>query len=243
MTAQILSFDQAGRHNGDLSAGINRIIQGATWKKARVVVLIPAAGMIPAKVYMSHAILQFPRNQQVSRMLCLGDEVGEAYSNAVEHVLKDPVLSDWEYILTLEHDNTPPVDGVLRLIARMDAHPEFAAISGLYWEKGEDGVPHCWGDINDPEINFRPQPPPEAGEIREYCGTSMGFTLWRLSTFKDPRFSRPFFQTTIKADQYEADIASQDLWFWREARKLGYRCAVDANVLVGHYDHVNDICW
>lgn len=243
MTSKIIAFDFAGKHNSDIAAGSFRILQGATWKKQRIIVLIPAAGSIPAKVYMSHQVLVFPRNQPVARMLCLGDEVGEAYSNAIEEVLKDHVLGEYEYILTLEHDNTPPPEGVLKLIQRMEARPDFAAISGLYWEKGEDGMPQCWGDINDPEINFRPQPPPEVGEIREYYGIGMGFALWRMSMFKDARLPRPFFTTVTDADELNADVATQDLSFWREAQKLGYRCAVDANVLVGHYCAATDICW
>jgi hypothetical protein len=240
---QVISFDFSGRHNGSLANGADRILVGATWKKQRIVVLIPAAGSIPAKVYMAHQVLTFPRNQQVTRMLCLGDEVGEAYSNAVAHVLEDPVLSGFEYILTLEHDNTPPPDGLLRLIARMDAHPEFAAIGGLYWEKGEDGQPQCWGDVKDPVINFRPQPPPPVGELGEYYGVPMGFTLWRMSMFKDPRLPRPFFTTVQDANQYESDTATQDLAFWRKAWPLGYRCAIDAGVLVGHYCSATDIVW
>jgi len=51
-------------------------------------------------------------------------------------------LSKWEYFLTIEHDNVPPPDGVLNLIVSMNKRPELAAISGLYWTKGEGGVKH-----------------------------------------------------------------------------------------------------
>jgi hypothetical protein len=32
-------------------------------------------------------------------------------------------------------------------------------------------------------------------------------------------------------------IGTQDLAFWNDARKYGYRCAVDCGVLVGHFDY------
>ena len=112
-------------------------------------------------------------------------EVGHAYSAAIEQVLAHPELSQWEYILTVEHDNAPPPDGVLTLIEDMEKHPEFACIGGLYWTKGEGGVPQIWGDPKDPVLNFRPQLPDPNGGLVECNGTGMGFNLWRMSMFKD----------------------------------------------------------
>src|SRR5438874_373443 len=112
MKPQIVMQD-AGFHNGDLGRSSARIIRGASWKKQRIVVILPASDLIPAKVALSHWSLIFPPNQAVVRLLALGMEVGDAYSNVIEQVLAHPELSKWEYILTLEHDNIPPQDGVL----------------------------------------------------------------------------------------------------------------------------------
>jgi hypothetical protein len=171
-------------------------------------------------------------------MAAIGVEVGEAYTQTVEAILGNAELSTWEYLLTIEHDNIPPVDGVVKLIKRMEQHPEFACIGGLYWTKGEGGVPQIWGDPRDPSINFRPQPP-VAGRLVECCGTGMGFNLWRISMFKDPKLRRPWFKTIAGAE----GVGTQDLYFWGDARKHGYRCAVDCDVLVGHYDVNSDIIW
>ena len=38
---------------------------------------------------------------------------------------------------SIEHDNAPPQDGVLSLIARMEEHKELDCIGGLYFTKGE----------------------------------------------------------------------------------------------------------
>src|SRR5438874_557435 len=84
------------------------------------------------------------------RIGMLGMEVGDAYSTAIEQVLAHPGLKDHRYILTLESDNTPPPDGLLKLLRRMEEHPEFACIGGLYWTKYDGGVPQIWGDPKDP---------------------------------------------------------------------------------------------
>ena len=238
--AIIADLSTAGRHNDYLDHAASRIIEGATWKKQRVIVLLPAGATIPVKVALSHWNLIFPPNQAVFRMVCTGMEVGDAYSTGVDAILADPELSTWEYILTIEHDNIPPPDGLLKLIESMDKHPELDCIGGLYWTKGEGGVPQIWGDVTDPIVNFRPQPP-RVGELVECCGTGMGFNLWRVSLFKDKKLPRPFFKTHTGLEGQ--GIGTQDLYFWGEARKYGHRCAVDCRVLVGHYDVQADMIW
>lgn len=237
MKAQIVAQDY-GAHNLDLEKSASRILNDGSWKKQRIIVLLPAAAQIPSKVALSHWNMIFPPNQGVYRMLCLGMEVGEAYSQAIDNILAHPDLSQWEYILTIEHDNVPPPDGVLKLIKQMEAHPEFACIGGLYWTKGEGGVPQIWGDPNDPQLNFRPQVP-VPGQLVECCGTGMGFNLWRIGMFKDTRLRRPWFKTIAGTE----GVGTQDLYFWGNARKYGYRCAIDCGVLVGHYDVGSDITW
>src|SRR6185295_7496524 len=229
--------DMQGKLNADGDATYARLMKGASWKKQRIVMVIPAGDSIPAKVYLSHVNLIFPPNQGVVRILAQGMEVGHAYSAAIENILAHPDLKDWEYVLTLEHDNMPPSDGILRLIEDMEAHPEFAGIGGLYFTKGEGGVPQIWGDKKDPVMNFRPQLPDPAGRLVECWGTGMGFNLWRMSMFRDWKGPKPFFQTKASA----AGVGTQDLAMAAEAQKQGYRFAVDCSVKVGHYDMKEDI--
>jgi hypothetical protein len=234
MKPQLVMQDMSGLHNSDLEGTKLRIIKGGSWKRQRVIVILPAGDTIPAKVALSYWNLAFPPNNGVVRILAQGMEVGEAYSTAIEGVLQHPELSKWEFILTVEHDNAPPVDGVVKLIERMEEYPEFSAISGLYFTKGYGGVPQIWGDIKDPVINFRPQAPDVNGGLVECYGVGMGFCLYRLSMFKDVRLRRPWFRTLVGKDG--EGIGTQDLYFWGDARKYGYRCAVDCSVRVGHYD-------
>lgn len=235
MKPQLVMMDSGGKHNSDLNGTSARLLRGGSWKKQRVVVILPAADMIPAKVALSHWNLAFPPNNGVVRILAQGMEVGDAYSTAIQGILDHPELSQWEYILTIEHDNIPPGDGVIRLIEQMEAHPEFSCIGGLYFTKGYGGVAQIWGDPKDPVVNFRPQLPDPNGGLVECCGTGMGFNLWRLSMFKDPKLRKPWFFTQTKNG-----VGTQDLVFWGDARKYGYRCAIDCSIKVGHYDMKGD---
>jgi len=239
MKEQFVSLD-GGRHNTDVEASGQRILQGGSWKKQRIVVIIPAGAQMPTKAAMALWALAFPPNQGVYRIAALGMEVGQAYSDTISGILANPELSQWEYILTVEHDNIPPWNGVPMLVETMEQHPEYSCVGGLYWTKGEGGVPQIWGDPKDPSINFRPQVP-IPGQVQECCGTGMGFNLWRLQMFKDDRLRKPWFKTLNGSEGL--GVGTQDLYFWGDARKYGYRCAIDNRVLVGHYDVVNDIIW
>lgn len=238
MNPQLVVQDMGGVHNSDMDVTRARLLKGASWKRQRIVLILPADAMIPAKAALSHWNLAFPPNNGVVRILAQGMEVGQAYSTALEQVLAHPELSNWEYLLTIEHDNLPPPDGVLKLLETMETHPELSCVGGLYFTKGPGGVAQIWGDVRDPVTNFRPQPP-VPGKLIECCGTGMGFNLFRLSMFKDPKLRRPWFVT----QKGGGGISTQDLYFWSDARKHGYRCAVDCNVRVGHYDAATDIVW
>jgi hypothetical protein len=235
---QLVVTDMSGHHNTNMPETISRLTRGGSWKTQRVIVILPAADMVSSRCLLSWWNLAFPPNNGVVKILALGQEVGDAYSNAIEGILAHPQLKDWEFVLTVESDNTPPADGVIKLIERMEAHPEFACIGGLYFCKGPLGPAQIWGDVRDPLINFRPQIPDANGGLVECYGVANGFNLFRLSLFKDERIKRPWFRTLNGKDGQ--GIGTQDLTFWTEARKHGYRCAIDCGVKVGHHDLKGD---
>jgi len=123
----------------------------------------------------------------------------------------------------------------------MDAHPEYDVQVVETHHKHKKDVPQIWGDPKDPVLNFRPQPPDPNGGLVECCGTGMGFNLWRVSMFRDERLRRPWFVTSNGVGG--TGVGTQDLYFWGDARKYGYRCAIDCGVLVGHYDAQGDKVW
>lgn len=239
MTPQIVAPD-FGRHNADLDATITRLTEAAQWRRLDTVMIIPAGGMVPTKAALSWMNLYSAPNNGFCRIPTVGAiecEVGEAYNATIQMILDHPQLSKYKYILTVEHDNVVPADGLVKLQQRMENHPEFDCIGGLYYTKGEGGVPQIWGDPRDPMTNYRPQIP-VPGQLVECCGTGMGFNLWRTEMFRDKDLRKPWFKT-----QTEGGVATQDLYFWSDARRHGYRCAVDCSILVGHYDAASDMTW
>jgi hypothetical protein len=200
--------------------------------------ITPAFGQIPTKTVANWLNIYSPPNAKFVRLFAVGMEVGQAFTSCIESILANPELSKYKYICTVEHDNLPPPDGIVRLLAQMEAHPEYDCIGGLYFTKFHSGVAQIWGDPKDPIPNFRPQLPDYNGGLVECCGTGMGFNVWRLDMFKDKNLRRPWFVT-----QTENGVATQDLYFWSDARKHGHRCAIDCSVKVGHYDLAGDMVW
>ena len=238
MSGELIIQDWGGVHNKDLASTSARLMKGASWKRQRIIMIIPADTMIHAKVALAMWNIVFPPNNGVVRILAQGMEVGDAYSKAIEQIMAHPELKEWEYILTCEHDNLPPQDGVLKLLETMEERKDLACVGGLYFTKGESGCAQIWGDPNDPIVNFRPQIP-RSDCVQECVGTGMGFNLWRISMFKDSRIAKPWFQTKKGC----GGVSTQDLSFWSEARKWGYKCAVDTRVKVGHIDTTTGIVW
>jgi hypothetical protein len=244
MKPQIIVPD-SGIHNSDLAASRERLLRDGFYKDLSCVLVIPAFGTVPTKVVSSWWNSMFPPNQRIYKVFAVGMEVGEAFTSTFEHIIQDPTFNKCKYIVTVEHDNIGPQDGFVKLLSHMDNNSQYAAISGLYWTKGPGGAPQIWGDPKDPIVNYRPQVPDPNGGLVECCGVGMGYTAFRLDMFKDTRLRRPWFKTTSSMDE---GSQTQDLYFWGDARKYGYRCAVACDVLVGHYDYegtygIKDFVW
>jgi hypothetical protein len=238
MKPQIVIENIAGYHNANPDTQ-ERLLRGRAYKDVSTICIVPTRGMIPAKVTQNWMGMMTPMNQKFTRIFMIGMEVGDAYNAAIEQILAIPELANWKYILTLEEDNLPPPDGLLKLYENID---DYAAIGGLYWTKGEGGQPMIYGEGKEGELHFRPQPP--AMDIQPCDGLGMGFTLFRLDVFKDSRLEKPWFKTFQEWDaQKGAKMYTQDLYFFEKIRKLGYKVACDTRVKVGHYDFNMDIVW
>lgn len=230
---QIISSFNSGYHNADLNKTVSRLNKEAAYKDLSTIIIIPAFGSVPTKVVASWLSMYMPPNQKIVRLFAIGLEVGEAYSSCISNVLANSELAKFKYICFLEHDNCPPPDGLVRLLQQMEAHPEFAGISGLYWTKGLGGQPQIWGNPKEAILNFKPMPPDPNGGLIECNGTGQGFVTMRLSMFKDEKLRRPWFKTTASIQE---GAMTQDLYAASDFRKNGYRFAVDCSVKVAHYD-------
>lgn len=231
MEPQIVLSNFKGYHNTDTTV-LDRLEKSKLYRDLSTVVVIPTRGLIHAKVVQNWMMMMNPMNQRFARIFVFGLEVGAAYQKAFEMILDHPVLSQFKYVLTLEDDNMPPSDGLLRLYEHMD---EYDVVGGLYWGKGEEGFPMIFGD--PATSDFVPQKP-IPGELQQANGLGMGFNLFKLDIFKDERLEKPWFKT-VQAEKH----MTQDLYFYEKAGALGYKFAVDNSIGVGHYDKETDTIW
>lgn len=239
MDPQIISSYQEGKHNANLEETIARLGRECSYKDLSTIIIVPALGSVPTKAVASWWNLYGPPNQKLVKLFAAGMEVGEAYSKTIEGILAHPELSTYKYILTLEHDNIPPPDGLIKLLEAIENNKEYSAIGGLYFTKGPGGVAQIWGNPAEHPINFKPMPP-KVDSLVPCNGTGMGFTLFRLDMFKDEKLRKPWFKTSSSVDQ---GMFTQDLYFWMDANAHGYKCAIDTKVRVGHYSLAEDITW
>ncbi len=226
-----------GFHNSDLDASTKRLAKGKQYRDLSTVCVVPTRGVIPARVVESWMGLMAPMNNPFVRIFVAGSEVGEAYNTAVEVILTQ--LPQFKYMLTVEEDNIPPPDGLLKLYESMD---EYSAVGGLYWTKGEAGQPMIYGDPKG-VLAFQPQVP-IVDTVQECNGLGMGFTLFNMDMFRDEKIPKPWFKTVQEWSPETGGAAgTQDLYFFGNARKAGYRVASDNRVKVGHYDLGADFIW
>lgn len=233
-----------GRHNDELAEAILRLQKGKAYKDCSTICVMPTRGVVPMKVVTSWMGLMTPMNQKFMRLPVIGMEVGAAYEWAIEQILANDELKKWKYVLTLEEDNMPPPDGLLKLVESIDGgvdSQKYDVMGGLYWTKGGGGQPMIYGDPQAIPLNFMPQLPiPDA--IQRCRGLGMGFTLFRLDLFR--KVPRPWFKTE---QSYEPGVGvrayTQDLYFFEKAQKAGAIVASDNRVKVGHYALAEDIVW
>lgn len=229
--------DLRGLHGEDILRTNERLQKSKAYRDLSTICLTPAIGPIPPKVVLSWRGLMAPMNQKFLPIILENMEVGDAYNAGVEFILNHPDLSQWKYLLTLETDNMPPPDGLLKLFESVD---KFDVIGGLYYTKGDGGMPMIYGNPREVPLTFRPQQPiPNA--VQEACGLGMGFTLFKIDIFRDKKLRRPWFKSHQSfTPGVGAAAYTQDLYFFEDAWKLGYKMACDTRVTVGHYDYAND---
>lgn len=247
MEPKIIVPDLAGHHNKDLLASAARLTKSGTYRDLSTIIICPTRGMIPAMVVQSWMGLMRPMNQKVIGPIFIqGMEVGEAYCAGIDMILSNAELASYKYILTIEEDNMPPPDGLMKLYESIEGKVDgvkYDCVGGLYWTKGEGGQPMCYGDPKVFPKNFIPQIP-QPDTVTEANGLGMGFNLWRMSMFKDGKLEKPYFKTL---QEFTAGVGSkaytQDLYAFERMAMHGYRFGCDSRVKVGHLDVTSGIVW
>lgn len=236
---KILVPQLQGIHNTDIEEVNKRLDKSKSYKDLSTIVICPVIEDIPPIVVQSWMGLLRPMNQKfIGPIFIQNLEVGEAYNEGIKMILNNPELNKWKYILTLESDNVPPPDGILKLYENID---KFDVLGGIYWTKGEGGQPMIYGDPNVMPKNFIPQRP-IVDSIQPANGLGMGFNLFKLDIFK--KMSYPWFKTMQEHTPGQGSkVYTQDLYFYEQAALAGFKFACDTRVKVGHYDKTTNIIW
>lgn len=239
MEPRILTGESVGKHNEDLDKSIERVEKSKMYEDLSTIIICPTRGMFPTRVVQSWMKLLKPMNQVVAGPIFAESmKVDDAYNSLISYILNNPYLSKFKYVLTIEEDNLPPSDGLLRLYENMD---KYDVVGGLYWSKADDGFPMLFGD---PETGLFDSKPlvPKAGEIQPACALGMGFNLFKLEMFRN--IEQPWFKTVQDVDPINGvTTLTQDFYFYRKAAEKGYKFACDNRILVGHFDAKKDIVY
>jgi hypothetical protein len=240
MEPRILADSSVGKNNEELEQSIDRVDKSRMYEDLSTIIICPTRGMFPTRVVQSWMKLMRPMNQLVAGPIFAESmKVDEAYNAMISYILDHPFLSKFKYILTIEEDNLPPADGLLKLYKSMD---EYDVVGGLYWGKGEDGFPMIFGDPSEGNIYDAKPQKPKQGEVQPACALGMGFNLFKLDMFR--KVEKPWFKTVQENDPYTGlQNCTQDFFFYRKAAEKGYKFACDNSVLVGHLDTKNDKVW
>lgn len=228
----------------NLCGSFDRIetIHKSTYEDNSTVILCPTRGAIHYKIVQAWQHLISPMNQKRAFLFCAGAEVADAYNTMVHNVLAHPDLSRWRYILCVEDDNLLPPDAHIRLLEAMRDNPEADGVGGLYFTKGDAGMPLALGDprkFNESgELDFAPVDlAPAVQEGRRYVevnGLPQGCTLFKMELFR--YVPEPWFNSFSDITPFGAASFTQDLKFADRARRLGKRFFLDLRVKVGHLD-------
>lgn len=205
------------------------------YKNLSTVWVTPTRGTCGTRVAFSWMNIMGAPNSALAKMCIEGMEVGKAYNEAIKTILSSPALSKFQYMLTVEEDNTCSPDSLLLLYESIQ---KYDVVGGLYFIKGEGGAPMIWGDPKEPGT-YVPQVPLK-DTLQECNGLGMGFTLFRLDMFKNPGFEYGQWFQTIGT---KTSFMTQDLFFFQKAQQLGYKFACDTRCKIGHYDSSTGTIW
>ncbi len=235
MEPRIIGENTVGLHNSDLDKSIERVDKSMMYEDLSTVIICPTRGTFPTRVVQSWMKMLKPMNQVVAGpIFAEAMKVDDAYNSLISYILNNEYLSKFKYILTMEEDNLPPADGLVKMYEGMK---EYDVVGGLYWGKSKDSFPMIFGD---PEVSADDNTPqtPKLNTLHRSNALGMGFNLFKLAMFKD--IKGPWFKTVQDISSKGVQELTQDFYFYKKAAKKGYKFACDTKILVGHYDHRTD---
>lgn len=226
-----------------------------SYQDKSIVCVIPTRGMVDIRVIDSWFKLITPVNHKFTKLFMTGGNIDDAYNTAITGIIHHPELSKYRFILTMEDDNLPPPDGILKLVDTF-LHQEleddkYWALSGLYWTKpSRDTIEHAPIAFGCPDLgewNMFTPPLEEDGSVTQCCLIPQGFTLYDMDIFKK-HLTYPWFKTIEKYDSTLPELdqtvgSTQDDYFFKNMWAKGLKVGVRADIKVGHLDSNTNQIW
>ena len=240
MNIPLTVSNQVGRHNTDLNFSIKRLTTARSALELSVICIVPTSGLVPAKVVERWMMQMSQMNQKFIRFPVITSNKNHAYNTNIEQIIATPKMNEFKYILTMEEDFLPPVDGLIKLFEDIE---EYDAVSGLMFTKGEESKAMIYGHPNQIPSTYTPVPPMVDNGLQPCLGLPTGFTIFKLDIFKDTRIPKPWFRTVSPFDVGKPKNQHDDQYFFENIHKLGYKVAVDTRIKVAHCDPNSEVIW
>jgi len=223
-----------------------------SYQNKSIVCVIPTRGSVDVQIVDSWFKLITPVNHNFTKLFMANGRVDDAYNTGIQLILNDPKLSSSRFLLTMEDDNLPPPDGIIKLVESFLKHEQsgdkYWAISGVYWTKpSRDCIEHApiaWGCPHTGEWNMDVPPISEDENITQCCLIPQGFTLYDLDLFR--KIEYPWFKTVEHKPEQDIDWTpgeTQDSYFFKKVWDAGYKVGVRGDVQVGHIDSQTRQIW
>jgi hypothetical protein len=158
-----------------------------------------------------------------------GVAIADAMTYLIEAALQN---KDWDRLVVYEHDVLPPREAFVRVA---NYEPEFEVVGSVVCEHKWPHAPYIYlPDSQDEERSFRFFTPDALTEIfdepalYEVGAVGFGFTSIARHVLEAWPTDVPMFRSATE---------SHDLWFCRQARKLGHHVFVDTGI---HCDHLTE---
>ena len=139
-------------------------------------------------------------------------------------IVVDFMKTNAEWLFFLDADVHLPIDAIPRLIKR-----QLPIISGLYYTRFPPIVPVMWKigkDKKEAIIDYHP------GDLVQADAGGAGCLLIHRSVIE--KMEQPYFNWTLGHRPEKMESMSEDFYFQRKLRTLGYKFIIDTSVVCKH---------
>lgn len=186
------------------------------WEKDELIIIgVPIAGPVTIDWVCSLIALRKPPNTRLISWRGVPVDV------ARNRIVKDALRQGANYLFFLDSDVHPPENALIRLI-----NWRLPIVSGLYYSKR--GYPGVWRLL--PDGKFTPTPVQE-NSLMEVDGVPAGCLLVDMEVFRKVPF--PWFRWTSEDPESEEGL-SEDLFFCKKVREMGFKIFCDTTVKCYH---------